>query len=264
MIRTLIVLCLALGGVDAFGQEKEEENKRAKKEKKSEKWYGIAAGLSQFYLKDELGSYLRYEGQPRSLAGLSLTETPKSIWSSSFTLGRGKLYAFETSVNITYLQAEELYGRYLASYFEEKVKLGIMGGISAGFYVKEYVSPPIHSQLIGDMDFSLSLAIVGDFRFNARHHFRAYTGGNIVSYYLPHSSGIVSVREGFANLLNGDFVFWNRFAHFNIRLQYTNRLFSSIKLYTLYRMDFQRARRYKRTASIFTHHLLLGFAFKVR
>ena len=261
MIRTLIVLCLALGGVDAFGQEKEEENKRAKKEKKSEEWYGIAAGLSQFYLKDELGSYLRYDGQPRSLAGLSLIVGPKSSGSFIFAFGRGKLYASETSVNITYVQVEGLYGRYLASYFEEKVKLGIMGGISAGFYVKEYVSPPIHSPPIGDMDFSLSLAIVGDFRFNTRHHLRAYTGSNIVSFYLPHSIGIVSNEE---SLLDGDFVFWNRFAHFNIRLQYTNRLSSSIKLYTLYRMDFQRARRYKRTASIFTHHLLLGFAFKVK
>ncbi len=104
MIRTLIVLCLVPGGVDAFGQEKEEENKRAKKEKKSEEWYGIAAGLSQFYLKDELGSYLRYDGQTRSLAGLSLTETPKSLWASFFTLSLGKLYASETSVNIVYFQ----------------------------------------------------------------------------------------------------------------------------------------------------------------
>ena len=263
-MRTLIVLCLVLGGMDAFGQEKEEENKRAKKEKKSENWYGIAAGLSQFYLKDELGSYLRYDGQPRSLAGLSLTVGPKNFGSFIFAFGRGKLYASETSVNILYSQIEGLDGRYLASYFAEKVKLGIMGGISVGFYVKEYIHPPIHSQPIGDIDFSLNLAIVGDFRFNARHHLRAYTGSNIVSYYLPHSIGIVSNGEGFSSLLDGDFVFWNRFAHFNIRLQYTNRLFSSIKLYTLYRMDFQRARRYNRTASMFTHHLLLGFAFKVR
>ncbi len=85
MIRTLIVLCLALGGVDAFGQEKEEENKSAKKEKKSEKWYGIAAGLSQFYLKDELGSYLRYDGQPRSFAGLSLNGRWKSHRRCSWT-----------------------------------------------------------------------------------------------------------------------------------------------------------------------------------
>ena len=264
MIRTLIVLCLVPGGVDAFGQEKEEENKRAKKEKKSEEWYGIAAGLSQFYLKDELGSYLRYDGQPRSLTGLSLIVGPKSSGSFIFAFGRGKLYASETSVNITYLQIEGLYGRYLTSYFEEKVKLGIMGGISLGIYTKKYVHPPIQSQSIGDMDFSLNLAIVGDFRFNTRHHLRAYTGSNIVSYYLSISPINVSVQEGSADHPNGDFVFWNRFAHFNIRLQYTNRLFSSIKLYTLYRMDFQRARRYKRTASIFTHHLMLGFAFKVK
>ena len=58
MLRILIVLCLVLGGVEAFGEEK-KENTEAKKEKESEKWHGIMAGLSQFYLKDELGSYLR-------------------------------------------------------------------------------------------------------------------------------------------------------------------------------------------------------------
>lgn len=264
MIRLLIVLCLMLGGVEAFGEE-QKENTEAKKEKENEKWYGILAGLSQFYLKDELGSYLRYEDQTRSIALLSLTQGDSSLGSSFVTFGRGKLYASGTSVNIVYLQSEGYsYGRYLASYFENKMRLGIMGGMKVGFYAKEYVHPPIHSQLIFDMDFGLGFAIVGDYRLKPRHHLRAYTGSNIISYYLPHSSGIVSIREAAANILNGDLALWNRLLNFNIGVLYANRLSSSIKFYALYRMDFQRVRRYERTASMFAHNLLLGIAYKVR
>ena len=264
MIRILIVVCLVLGGVDAFGEE-QKESTEAKKEKDNEKWYGILAGISQFYLQDELGSYLRYDDQTRSIALLSLTQGDSSLSSNFIIFGRGKLYASEASVNIVYLQSEEyFYGRYLVSYLQNKMKLGIMGGMEMGIYVKEYVHPPIHSQLIFDMDFGLSFAIFGDYRLNPRHHLRAYTGSNIISYYLPHSSGIVSIREVAANIFNGDLVLWNRLLNFNIGIQYANQLSASIKFYALYRMDFQRARRYERTASMFAHNLLLGFAYKVK
>ncbi|MCY3683909.1 MAG: hypothetical protein OXH16_21115 [Gemmatimonadetes bacterium] len=265
MIRILIVLCLVIGGVDAFGEEQNKESTKAKKKKESEKWYGILGGLSQFYLKDELGSYLRYEDQTRSIALLSLTQGDSSFSSSFLTFGRGKLYASGTSVNIVYLQSEEyFYGRYLASYLQNKMKLGIMGGMKLEVYFKEYVHPPIHSQLIFDMDFGLGFAIVGDYLLKPRHHLRAYTGSSIISYYVPHSSGIVSIREAAANIFNGDLVLWNRFLNFNIGVQYANRLSSSIQFYTLYRMDYQRARRYERTASMFAHNLLIGFAYKVK
>ena len=97
MIRILIVLYLVIGGVDAFGEKQNKESTEAKKEKKNEKWYGILAGLSQFYLKDELGSYLRYEDQTRAIALLSLTQGDSSLSSSFLTFGRGKLYASGTS-----------------------------------------------------------------------------------------------------------------------------------------------------------------------
>ncbi len=264
MIRILVVLFFVFGGVEAFGEEK-KENTEAKKEKESEKWYGIMGGLSQFYLKDELGSYLRYEDQTRSIALLSLTRRDSSLSSSFITFGRGKLYASEASVNIVYLQSEEyFYGRYLVSYLQNKMKLGIMGGMKSEVYFKEYVHPPIHSQLIFDMDFGLGFAIVGDYLLKPRHHLRVYTGSNIISYYVPHSSGIVSIREAAANIFNGDLVLLNRLLNFNIGAQYANRLSSSIKFYALYRMDFQRARRYERTASMFAHNLLIGFAYKVK
>lgn len=263
-MRMLAVLCLMLGGMDAFGEEMPKENEATKKEKASEQWYGIMAGLSQFYLKDELGSYLRQEGQTPFFAWLSLKQGDKSYRSDFIAFGRGNLSASETSVKIVYFQVEELYGRYLASYFNDKMRLGIMGGMGVGIYVKEYIHPPIHAQLIGDIDFSLRLAILGDYRFNLRHHLRAYLGSTLVSYYLPRASGIVSDREGVANLLAGDLAFWNRFLHFNISVHYARRLSSSIAFYTLYRMDFQRARRYERTAAMFTHNLLMGFALKVR
>ncbi len=260
MMRMLVILCLVLGEMNALG----EENKDAPQKKESEKWYGIMAGLSQFYLKDELGSYLRYEDQIPSFAWLSLTQGEKSLGSSFVAFGRGNLNASETSVSIVSIYTEELHGRYLASYLGKKIRLGMMAGLATGIYVKEYVHPPIHSQLIGDVDFSLSFAIVGDYHLNTRHHLRAYTGSNMVSYYLPHASGIASAREIFANLLNGDLVLWNRFLRFNIGIHYANRLSSSIKFYAHYRMDFQRARRYERTAAMFTHNLLLGFAVKVK
>ena len=263
-MRLLVVLCLVLGGMDALGEEMPKENEASKKEKASEQWYGIMAGLSQFYLKDELGSYLRYEGRTPSFAWLSLKQGDKSYLSNFIAFGRGNLSASETSVKIVYFQVEELYGRSLASYFNNKMRLGIMGGMGVELYVKEYIHPPIHAQLIGDMDFSLRLAILGDYRFNMRHHLRAYLGSTLVSYYLPQASGIVSGREGFANLLAGDLAFWNRFLHFNIGVHYARRLSSSIAFYALYRMDFQRARRYERTAAIFAHNLLMGFALKVK
>ncbi len=269
MLKMLVVLCLVYGEVGAFGVQKTTGNENAKAEappkKASEKWYGILAGLSQFYLKDELGSYLRYGDQTRSFALLSLTQGDRSHGSSFIVLGYGKLYASGTSVNIVYLQGEEyFYGRYLASYFQNKMRLGITGSQKFGLYLKEYIHPPIHSQLIGDIDYSLGFAIVGDYLLNPQHHLRAYTGSNIISYYIPHSSGIVSSREAFTNLLNGDLALWNRFLNFNIGVQYANRLFSSTKFYALYRMDFQRARRYERTASMFAHSLLIGFAYKVK
>lgn len=263
-MRLLVVLCLVLGGMEALGEEMPKENEATKKEKASEQWYGIMAGLSPFYLKDELGSYLRYEGRTPSFAWLALKQGDKSLHSSFIIFGRGNLSASETSVKIVYFQGEGLYGRYLASYFNNKMRLGIMGGLYTGIYVKEYIHPPIHAQLIGDIDFSLRLAILGDYRFNMRHHLRAYMGSTLVSYYLPQASGIVSGREGFANLLAGDLAFWNRFLHFNIGVHYARRLSSSIAFYALYRMDFQRARRYERTAAIFAHNLLMGFALKVK
>ena len=133
-----------------------------------------------------------------------------------------------------------------------------MGGMGTGLYVKEYIHPPVHAQLIRDVDFSLRLAILGDYRFNMRHHLRAYLGSPLVSYYLSGASGIVS------SLLAGDLAFWNRFLHFNIGVHYASRLSSSIAFYAVYRMDFQRARRYERTAAMFTHNLLMGFALKVK
>ncbi len=263
-MRMLVVLCLVLGGMDALGEEMPKENEATKKEKASEQWYGIMAGLSQFYLKDELGSYLRYEGRIPSFAWLSQKQGDKSYRSDFIAFGRGNLSASGTRVKIVYFQVEELYGRYLASYFNDKMRLGIMGGMGVELYVKEYIHPPIHAQLIGDMDFSLRLAISGDYRFDMRHHLRAYIGSTLVSYYLPHASGIVSSREVFANLLTGDLAFWNRFLHFNIGVHYARRLSSSTAFYALYRMDFQRARRYERTAAMFAHNLLMGFALKVK
>lgn len=255
-MKILVVLCLVLGGMDALGEEMPKENEATKKEKASEQWYGIMAGLSQFYLKDELGSYLRYEGQTPSVAWLSQKQGDKSYRSEFIAFGRGNLSASETSVKIVYFQVEELYGRYLAAY--NKMRLGIMGGMGTGLYVKEYIHPPVHAQLIRDVDFSLRLAILGDYRFNMRHHLRAYLGSPLVSYYLSGASGIVS------SLLAGDLAFWNRFLHFNIGVHYASRLSSSIAFYAVYRMDFQRARRYERTAAMFTHNLLMGFALKVK
>lgn len=91
MIRILTVLCLVLWGMDAFGEEKATENEDAKKKKESEEWVGVMGGLSQFYLKDELGSYLRFEGQTRSIALIGLTEKLKSYYWVFGVFGTGKL-----------------------------------------------------------------------------------------------------------------------------------------------------------------------------
>ena len=91
MIRILTVLCLVLWGMDAFGEEKATENEDAKKKKESEEWVGVMGGLSQFYLKDELGFYLRFEGQTRSIALIGLTEKLKSYYWVFGVFGTGKL-----------------------------------------------------------------------------------------------------------------------------------------------------------------------------
>ena len=259
MMRILIVLCLVLGSVDAFGVQETTKKEDAKKEKESEEWIGVMGGLSQFYLKDELGSYLRFGGQTRSIALTGLTEKLKSYQWGFGAFGTGKLHAPFASVDLMYMQIEFFYGRYLASYFEKKMRVSVMGGGTMEIYRKKYAYPRLseHSEEVSDMILSLNFAVAGDYRLNAKHHLKAYMGSNIASYYSV--SGIS--RLAFSSK---EFTLWNRFLHVNMGVQYENRLLSSMRLYILYRMDFQRLQRRDRTSSAFTHNLLIGFAYKYK
>ncbi len=261
MLGILVVLCVIFGKVDALSKENENAKEDTKKEKESEKWYGIMAGLSQFYLKDELGSYLRFGGQTRSIALTDLTKKLKSYYCTLGVFGIGKLYAPFASVDLMYVRGEFFYGRYLASYFKQKMRISIMGGGTGEVYRKKYAYPNLskHLELVGDTNFSLNFAVVGDYRLNTKHHLKAYTSSNIVSY-----NNIYQAPE--TRLLFGKYRFalWNRFLHINMSFQYENQLLSSMRLYMLYRMDFQRLEKRNRTASSFTHNLLIGFAYKYK
>ena len=260
MMRILIVLCLVLGSVDAFGVQETTKKEDAKKEKESEEWIGVMGGLSQFYLKDELGSYLRFEGQTRSIALTGLTEKLKSYHWGFGVFGIGKLHTSYASVDLMYLQSEFFYGRYLSSYFKE-VRVSIMGGGTVEIYRKRYAYPRLseHAEEVSDMILSLNFAVAGDYRLNARHHLRAYMGSNIASY-----NNIYHVPGTRLLLSKYRFALWNRFLHVNMGVQYENRLLSSMRLYILYRMDFQRLQRRDRMSSAFTHNLLIGFAYKYK
>ncbi len=261
MMRILVILCLVLWEVVAFGEEKAIENEDAKKKKENEEWIGVMGGLSQFYLKDELGSYLRFEGQTRSIALTGLTEKLKSYHWGVGAFGIGKLHTSYASVDLMYMQIEFFYGRYLASYFDKKMKVSIMGGGTMEIYSKKYAYPRLseHSEGVSDMILSLNFAVAGDYRLNVKHHLKAYMGSNVASYnniyHVPGTSLLLSKYR---------FALWNRFLHVNMGVQYENRLLSSMRLYVLYRMDFQRLQRRDRTSSTFTHNLLIGFAYKYK
>ncbi len=254
LVRILIILYLLLGGMDAVAEQKKKEDAK----EKNKEWIGVLGGLSQFYLKDELGSYLRFGGQTQSIALTGLTEKLKSYQWGSGAFGTGKLQAPFASVDLMYMQIEFFYGRYLASYFEKKMRVSIMGGGTVEIYRKKYAYPRLSEQ-VSDMILSLNFAVAGDYRLNARHHLKAYMGSNIASYnniyHVPGTSLLLSKYR---------FALWNRFLHVNMGVQYENQLLSSMRLYVLYRMDFRRLQRRDRMSSAFTHNLLIGFAYKYK
>ena len=183
MMRILIVFVFG-SGVSRCLWGTRDNKKRGSKKEKAEEWIGVMGGLSQFYLKDELGSYLRFEGQTRSIALTGLTEKLKSYHWGFGVFGIGKLHTSYASVDLMYLQSEFFYGRYLSSYFKE-VRVSIMQWkyIAKGMPIR--VSVSIRRGFRYDFE---SESVAGDYRLNGHHLSRVAISAYNNIYHVGNAS----------------------------------------------------------------------------